>query len=169
VRLTTRSDPGFYYERWGDAPVHSIGAALFAKKEQILWFSDIGYRHEPFMHCPQEEEHTRGRCSCNPHGKSQGSRPCFAPKPQRLTTTAMRLFPFFSDRCAFGRGSAGRLCNFGLTPPPALRHAASPSIGTPARRSSSTCRGAVDLHTLYDCDSDHSHRARLRTACWPGK
>lgn len=33
---------GFYYERWGDAPVHSIGAALFAKKEQIMWFSDIG-------------------------------------------------------------------------------------------------------------------------------
>ena len=27
---------GFYYERWGDAPVHSIGAALFAKKEQIV-------------------------------------------------------------------------------------------------------------------------------------
>ncbi|KAJ9127538.1 Glycolipid 2-alpha-mannosyltransferase 1 [Naganishia onofrii] len=24
---------GFYYERWGDAPVHSIGAALFAPKE----------------------------------------------------------------------------------------------------------------------------------------
>ncbi|CED85436.1 glycosyltransferase family 15 protein [Phaffia rhodozyma] len=57
---------GFYYERWGDAPVHSIGAALFAKKEQILWFSDIGYRHEPFQHCPQGEEHTRGKCSCNP-------------------------------------------------------------------------------------------------------
>ncbi|KAG6887217.1 hypothetical protein C0992_013348 [Termitomyces sp. T32_za158] len=27
---------GFYYERWGDAPVHSIGAALFSKKEQIV-------------------------------------------------------------------------------------------------------------------------------------
>lgn len=27
---------GFYYERWGDAPVHSIGAALFAKKDQIV-------------------------------------------------------------------------------------------------------------------------------------
>jgi hypothetical protein len=40
---------GFYYERWGDAPVHSIGAALFAKKEQIHWFEDIGYRHEPFQ------------------------------------------------------------------------------------------------------------------------
>ena len=33
---------GFYYERWGDAPVHSIGAALFAKKEQIHFFNDIG-------------------------------------------------------------------------------------------------------------------------------
>ncbi|KAG5634642.1 hypothetical protein H0H81_001280 [Sphagnurus paluster] len=33
---------GFYYERWGDAPVHSIGAALFAKKEQIHFFEDIG-------------------------------------------------------------------------------------------------------------------------------
>jgi hypothetical protein len=40
---------GFYYERWGDAPVHSIGAALFAKKDQIHFFDDIGYRHEPFQ------------------------------------------------------------------------------------------------------------------------
>ncbi|WWD01339.1 hypothetical protein V866_008282 [Kwoniella sp. B9012] len=56
---------GFYYERWGDAPVHSIGAALFAKKEQIHWFEDIGYRHEPFQHCPQGESHTRGNCWCD--------------------------------------------------------------------------------------------------------
>ncbi|RXK38641.1 alpha 1,2-mannosyltransferase [Tremella mesenterica] len=56
---------GFYYERWGDAPVHSIGAALFAKKEQIHFFDDIGYRHEPFQHCPQGEAHTRGRCWCD--------------------------------------------------------------------------------------------------------
>jgi len=27
------SKGGFYYERWGDAPVHSIGAALFAHKK----------------------------------------------------------------------------------------------------------------------------------------
>jgi len=25
-----------FTQRWGDAPVHSIGAALFAKKEQIV-------------------------------------------------------------------------------------------------------------------------------------
>lgn len=55
---------GFYYERWGDAPVHSIGAALFARKDQIHFFSDIGYRHEPFQHCPQGEQHSRGKCWC---------------------------------------------------------------------------------------------------------
>ncbi|KZT59009.1 glycosyltransferase family 15 protein [Calocera cornea HHB12733] len=57
---------GFYYERWGDAPVHSIGAALFAHKDQIHFFNDIGYRHEPFVHCPTGEAHTRGKCWCDP-------------------------------------------------------------------------------------------------------
>ncbi|EGN95957.1 glycosyltransferase family 15 protein [Serpula lacrymans var. lacrymans S7.3] len=57
---------GFYYERWGDAPVHSIGAALFARKDQIHFFNDIGYRHEPFQHCPQGDANSRGRCWCDP-------------------------------------------------------------------------------------------------------
>jgi alpha 1,2-mannosyltransferase len=57
---------GFYYERWGDAPVHSIGAALFAKKEQIHFFNDIGYRHEPFQHCPQGDLNAKGKCWCDP-------------------------------------------------------------------------------------------------------
>ncbi|KAJ2931372.1 hypothetical protein H1R20_g5751, partial [Candolleomyces eurysporus] len=57
---------GFYYERWGDAPVHSLGAALFAKKEQIHFFNDIGYRHEPFQHCPQGNAHKKGKCYCDP-------------------------------------------------------------------------------------------------------
>lgn len=54
---------GFYYERWGDAPVHSLGAALFARKDQIHYFHDIGYRHEPFQHCPQGNVHTLGKVS----------------------------------------------------------------------------------------------------------
>jgi len=57
---------GFYYERWGDAPVHSIGAALFAHKDQIHFFNDIGYRHEPFQHCPQGDSHKKGKCWCDP-------------------------------------------------------------------------------------------------------
>ncbi|KIY68545.1 glycosyltransferase family 15 protein [Cylindrobasidium torrendii FP15055 ss-10] len=43
---------GFYYERWGDAPVHSIAAALFAPRDKLHFFRDIGYRHEHFQHCP---------------------------------------------------------------------------------------------------------------------
>jgi len=57
---------GFYYERWGDAPVHSIGASLFARKDQIHFFDDIGYRHNPFQHCPQNTLHSKGKCWCNP-------------------------------------------------------------------------------------------------------
>lgn len=59
------SKGGFYYERWGDAPVHSIAASLFASKDQVHFFRDIGYRHDPFQHCPSGEDWTRGRCSCD--------------------------------------------------------------------------------------------------------
>lgn len=57
---------GFYYERWGDAPVHSIAASLFARKDQVHFFSDIGYQHDDFAHCPRGNEWKRGRCACDP-------------------------------------------------------------------------------------------------------
>ncbi|CAI5757613.1 unnamed protein product [Candida verbasci] len=38
----------FYYERWGDAPIHSIGVSLFADKSKVHWFRDIGYLHDPY-------------------------------------------------------------------------------------------------------------------------
>ncbi|GJJ14065.1 hypothetical protein Clacol_008322 [Clathrus columnatus] len=56
---------GFYYERWGDAPVHSIAAGLFLSKQQIHFFSDIGYKHSILQHCPQGDLHTSGKCWCN--------------------------------------------------------------------------------------------------------
>ncbi|KAG8823103.1 alpha 1,2-mannosyltransferase 2.4.1 [Serendipita sp. 400] len=59
------SKGGFYYERWGDAPVHSIGVSLFARKDQIHFFKPIGYRHEPFQHCPQGDIHRKGKCWCD--------------------------------------------------------------------------------------------------------
>jgi hypothetical protein len=43
---------GFYIERWGDAPVHSLALAMFAEPEQLHQFEDIGYSHPPFQHCP---------------------------------------------------------------------------------------------------------------------
>jgi len=56
---------GFYYSRWGDAPVHTLGATLFARKDQIHFFNEIGYRHVPITHCPEGPAHARGRCECN--------------------------------------------------------------------------------------------------------
>ncbi|KAJ1827934.1 hypothetical protein LPJ73_008671, partial [Coemansia sp. RSA 2703] len=38
---------GFFYERWGDAPVHSLGVAMFLNKNEVHWFEDIGYYHGP--------------------------------------------------------------------------------------------------------------------------
>ncbi|CAN9394331.1 unnamed protein product [Alternaria alternata] len=35
-------DGGFYYERWGDAPVHSLAAAMLLKPEELHHFSDWG-------------------------------------------------------------------------------------------------------------------------------
>lgn len=45
----------FYYERYGDAPVHSMGLGLFADKKRIHWFRDISYFHEPYYNCPKIE------------------------------------------------------------------------------------------------------------------
>ncbi|KAJ7185410.1 glycosyltransferase family 15 protein [Mycena filopes] len=57
---------GFYYERWGDAPVHSIAAALFAPRDQLHFFTDVGYRHQPFEHCPQADaDYKRHHCTCD--------------------------------------------------------------------------------------------------------
>ncbi len=43
---------GFFYERWGDAPVHSIGIGLFENVSKVHWFRDIGYQHYPYFNCP---------------------------------------------------------------------------------------------------------------------
>lgn len=48
----------FYYERWGDAPVHSLGVSLFADKSKVHWFRDIGYYHLPYFNCPNNEQTT---------------------------------------------------------------------------------------------------------------
>ncbi|KAI9720328.1 MAG: hypothetical protein M1828_005712 [Chrysothrix sp. TS-e1954] len=50
---------GFFYERWGDAPVHTIGLGLFEDKEKLHWFRDIGYQHIPFFNCPKRPP---GKC-----------------------------------------------------------------------------------------------------------
>ena len=48
-------DGGFYFERWGDAPIHSLAAAMFLKAEELHHFEDIGYVHHPFQSCPKNK------------------------------------------------------------------------------------------------------------------
>lgn len=43
---------GFYKERWGDAPVHSLAVALMLDVDDIHYFRDIGYKHSTIGHCP---------------------------------------------------------------------------------------------------------------------
>ncbi|QIW94735.1 hypothetical protein AMS68_000253 [Peltaster fructicola] len=43
---------GFWMERWGDAPIHSLAAGALLATNQIHYFRDIGYRHTTIHHCP---------------------------------------------------------------------------------------------------------------------
>jgi len=55
---------GYFYERWGDAPVHSIAVGMFLKKEEVIFFDKIGYFHNPMSHCPVEPFHKQLNCEC---------------------------------------------------------------------------------------------------------
>jgi hypothetical protein len=69
---------GFYYERWGDAPVHSIAAAMFLPIEKIHHFDDIGYYHKPFYNCPSSQSMRKAKnCSCLPSGDIKRTSRCY--------------------------------------------------------------------------------------------
>lgn len=55
-----------WYHRWGDAPVHSLAVAMLLRKDEVHFFNDIGYKHNPLMHCPTEP-YLQNKCHCNPH------------------------------------------------------------------------------------------------------
>lgn len=66
---------GFFYERWGDAPVHSIAAALLLKQSEVHFFYDIGYYHGPILHCPSEPLWLpREKCNCDPEDSMDDDR-----------------------------------------------------------------------------------------------
>ncbi|KAK8116511.1 uncharacterized protein PG998_004792 [Apiospora kogelbergensis] len=47
---------GFYYERFGDAPVHTLSVNLFLPKRRVWYFRDIGYTHAFCQNCPPHVE-----------------------------------------------------------------------------------------------------------------
>lgn len=93
-RTEMRHELLLIHRQWGDAPVHSLAAALFLEPHEIHYFEDIGYGHPPFLHCPANApggqlpdsqlinsdpwyEPMQGgvgcRCQCNPvYGAKQG-------------------------------------------------------------------------------------------------
>ncbi len=73
-------DGGFYYERWGDAAVHSLAAAMLLEPQELHHFSDLGYVHDALQYCTFQstlEEKKRGfttppGISGKGHGKIKG-------------------------------------------------------------------------------------------------
>ncbi|OTB00876.1 glycosyltransferase family 15 protein [Hypoxylon sp. CI-4A] len=47
---------GFYYERFGDAPVHTLSVSMFLPKSRIWYFRDIGYAHGLCQQCPPHQQ-----------------------------------------------------------------------------------------------------------------
>ncbi|EPY49225.1 mannosyltransferase complex subunit [Schizosaccharomyces cryophilus OY26] len=45
---------GFWAERWGDAPVHSLAVGLLLNRTQVHYFRDLGYQHSTIQHCAQD-------------------------------------------------------------------------------------------------------------------
>lgn len=54
---------GFFYERLGDAPLHTLSVAMFLPKKHVWFFQDIGYQHDINRHCPPN---LPDRCACEP-------------------------------------------------------------------------------------------------------
>ena len=69
---------GFFYERWGDAPVRSIAAALTLDRKEIHFFNEIGYKHGIYEHCP-ESPALQLKCACDP--EDNFGKCCFANHP----------------------------------------------------------------------------------------
>lgn len=76
---------GFFMERWGDAPVHSLAAAMFLNKSQVHHFQDIGYRHNSFTHCPSR---LRNNCACDAMKSVDFHTPSFGVCHKRWTDVA---------------------------------------------------------------------------------
>ena len=53
----------FFYERWGDAPIHSIAVSYLLKPDQIKYFDNTGYYHGRIGNCPREKQ-SRNELNC---------------------------------------------------------------------------------------------------------
>lgn len=55
----------FFYERWGDAPIHSIAVSYLLNAKQIQYFDNTGYYHEKIGNCPADKNlYKELHCTC---------------------------------------------------------------------------------------------------------
>jgi alpha 1,2-mannosyltransferase len=56
---------GFFYERWGDAPVHTLAASYMLNKNEVHYFDNTGYYHIPHTQCPRDAQTRESlKCTC---------------------------------------------------------------------------------------------------------
>lgn len=56
----------FFYERWGDAPVHTIAVSYLLPPEKIHYFDNTGYYHEKIGNCPRDRKVFKAlNCACS--------------------------------------------------------------------------------------------------------
>lgn len=57
----------FFYQRWGDAPVHTIALSYMLPFSKIHFFENTGYYHAPNLNCPDDETtYFKLNCQCHP-------------------------------------------------------------------------------------------------------
>ncbi|EDO14898.1 hypothetical protein Kpol_348p2 [Vanderwaltozyma polyspora DSM 70294] len=61
------SKGGFFYERWGDAPVHTLAVSYMLSADEIFFVGNTGYFHHPNKDCPSDVViRQKLHCNCNP-------------------------------------------------------------------------------------------------------
>ncbi|ODV84427.1 glycosyltransferase family 15 protein [[Candida] arabinofermentans NRRL YB-2248] len=60
------STGNFFYERWGDAPIHTLAVTFMLKPDQLHYFDNTGYFHKPNSNCPASQR-VREELNCDCH------------------------------------------------------------------------------------------------------
>lgn len=57
----------FFYERWGDAPIHTLAVSYLLPFEKVHYFANTGYYHKPNFDCPSDPDIFNAlHCRCEP-------------------------------------------------------------------------------------------------------
>lgn len=87
---------GFYKERWGDAPVHSLAVAMMLNIEQVHYFRDIGYKHSTLGHCPANSRNNQLSYIPDPRNENNPNFKLYKPDKPRSNGVGCRCkCPYF--------------------------------------------------------------------------